>query len=183
LWVIIVLCAGSMLPLAKQSLDEAPYKLSGAVAKLAGITFWSLAFSWIRHTLVSYWGKTRCCTHQTFLLGFPTGRWSTLSHTATAHLCPVQLEQHLLALVLLLPSNVQYVVWATHQWWACSFSHSQPLAWEFYELLFLTSSLWPQGILMSLLWENCEWNRVEEGVFLVLGFHWGADTSLHAFGD
>jgi hypothetical protein len=25
-----------------------PYKLSGAVAKLAGITFWSLAFSWIR---------------------------------------------------------------------------------------------------------------------------------------
>jgi hypothetical protein len=30
----------------KQSLDEAPYKLSRAVAKLAGITFWSLAFSW-----------------------------------------------------------------------------------------------------------------------------------------
>jgi hypothetical protein len=36
------------LPLAKQSLDEAPYKLSGAVAKLASITFLSLAFSyWI----------------------------------------------------------------------------------------------------------------------------------------
>jgi hypothetical protein len=33
-----------MLPLAKQSLDEAPYKLSGAVAKLAGITFWSIGF-------------------------------------------------------------------------------------------------------------------------------------------
>jgi hypothetical protein len=43
-----VLCAGSTLPLAKQSLDEAPYKLSGAVAKLAGITFRRLAFSyWI----------------------------------------------------------------------------------------------------------------------------------------
>jgi hypothetical protein len=43
-----VLCAGSTLPLAKQSLDEAPYKLSRAVAKLAGITFLSLAFSyWI----------------------------------------------------------------------------------------------------------------------------------------
>jgi hypothetical protein len=40
-----VLCAGSTLPLAKQSLDEAPYKLSGAVAKLAGITFRRLAFS------------------------------------------------------------------------------------------------------------------------------------------
>jgi hypothetical protein len=36
---LVVLCAGSMLPLAKQSLDEAPYKLSEAVAKLAGITF------------------------------------------------------------------------------------------------------------------------------------------------
>jgi hypothetical protein len=81
---VVVLCAGSTLPLAKQSLDEAPYKLSGAVAKLAGITFWSLAFSWIRHTLDSYWGKTRWCTHQTFLLGFPTGWWFTLSHTATA---------------------------------------------------------------------------------------------------
>jgi hypothetical protein len=39
---LVVLCAGSTLPLAKQSLDEAPYKLSGAVAKLAGITFWSI---------------------------------------------------------------------------------------------------------------------------------------------
>jgi hypothetical protein len=43
-----VLCAGSTLPLAKQSLDEAPYKLSRAIAKLAGITFGRLAFSyWI----------------------------------------------------------------------------------------------------------------------------------------
>jgi hypothetical protein len=31
---------------AKQSLKEAPNKLSRAVAKLASITFWSLAFSW-----------------------------------------------------------------------------------------------------------------------------------------
>jgi hypothetical protein len=37
-----------MLPLAKQSLDEAPYKLSGAVTQLVGITFSRLAFSyWI----------------------------------------------------------------------------------------------------------------------------------------
>jgi hypothetical protein len=40
-----------VLQLAKQSLDEAPYKLSGAVAKLASITFWSLAFSWIQLNL------------------------------------------------------------------------------------------------------------------------------------
>jgi hypothetical protein len=48
---LIALCAGFTLPLAKQSLDEAPYILSGAVAKLAGITFLSLAFSWIRLNL------------------------------------------------------------------------------------------------------------------------------------
>jgi hypothetical protein len=42
---LVVLCAGSTLPLAKQGLDEAPYKLSGAVAKLAGITFSRLVFS------------------------------------------------------------------------------------------------------------------------------------------
>jgi hypothetical protein len=45
---LVVLCAGSTLPLAKQSLNEAPYKLSGAVVKLAGITFGRLDFSyWI----------------------------------------------------------------------------------------------------------------------------------------
>jgi hypothetical protein len=45
---LVVLCAGFTLPLVKQGLDEAPYKLSGAVAKLAGITFSRLAFSyWI----------------------------------------------------------------------------------------------------------------------------------------
>jgi hypothetical protein len=45
---LVVLCAGSTLPLAKQSLDEAPYRLSGAVAKLAGITFGRLSPSyWI----------------------------------------------------------------------------------------------------------------------------------------
>jgi hypothetical protein len=36
-------CAGSTLLLAKQSLDEAPYKLSGAVVKLASITFGRLS--------------------------------------------------------------------------------------------------------------------------------------------
>jgi hypothetical protein len=40
-----------MLPLTKQSLDEAPYKLSRAIAKLEGITFLSLVFSWIRLNL------------------------------------------------------------------------------------------------------------------------------------
>jgi hypothetical protein len=41
-----MLCAGSTLLLVQsKALDEAPYKLSGAVAKLADITFRSLAFS------------------------------------------------------------------------------------------------------------------------------------------
>jgi hypothetical protein len=51
---LVVLCAGSTLPLAKQSLDEAPYKLSGAIAKLASITFWSIEFFLDDKTLVSY---------------------------------------------------------------------------------------------------------------------------------
>jgi hypothetical protein len=46
---LVVLCAGSTLLLVQsKALDEAPYKLSGAVMKLASITFISLAFSyWI----------------------------------------------------------------------------------------------------------------------------------------
>jgi hypothetical protein len=40
-----VVCRFHVAVGAKQSLDEAPYKLSGAVTKLASITFSSLAFS------------------------------------------------------------------------------------------------------------------------------------------
>jgi hypothetical protein len=44
---LVVLCAGSTLLLVQsKALDEAPYKLSGAIAKLAYITFRRLAFSW-----------------------------------------------------------------------------------------------------------------------------------------
>jgi hypothetical protein len=44
---LVVLCAGSTLLLVQsKALDEAPYKLSGAVAKLVGFTFSSLAFSY-----------------------------------------------------------------------------------------------------------------------------------------
>jgi hypothetical protein len=44
---LVLLCAGSTLLLVQsKALDEAPYKLSGAVAKLEGITFWSLDFSY-----------------------------------------------------------------------------------------------------------------------------------------
>jgi hypothetical protein len=51
---LVVLCAGSTLLLAKQILEEASYKLSGAVVKLASITFRRLAFSLIQQTLVFY---------------------------------------------------------------------------------------------------------------------------------
>jgi hypothetical protein len=51
--------------------------ISGAivwsVTKLASITFWSLAFSyWFNKPWFHNWGKTYCCAHHTFLLGFPT---------------------------------------------------------------------------------------------------------------
>jgi hypothetical protein len=41
--VLGCVCTGSMLLLAKQGLDEAPCKLSGAVARLASITFGRLS--------------------------------------------------------------------------------------------------------------------------------------------
>jgi hypothetical protein len=75
---LVVLCVGSALQLAKQSLDEAPYKLSGAIAKLASITFLSLAFSyWFDKPWFLTEGKTCCYIHQTFSWGFPTGRLFT----------------------------------------------------------------------------------------------------------
>jgi hypothetical protein len=65
-----VFCAGSTLLLVQsKALDEAPYKLSGAVAKLAYITFWSLAFSyWIDKPWFLTEGKTCYCAHHTFLV-------------------------------------------------------------------------------------------------------------------
>jgi hypothetical protein len=36
-----------LLLVQSKALEETPYKLSGAIAKLAGITFWSLAFSYL----------------------------------------------------------------------------------------------------------------------------------------
>jgi hypothetical protein len=77
-----MLCVGSTLPLAKQSLDEAPYKLSGAVAKPAGITFWSLAFSWIRLNLGFLLRKNSLLYSSNLPLGVP--KLFTLSHTTTA---------------------------------------------------------------------------------------------------
>jgi hypothetical protein len=72
---LVVLCAGSTLLLVQSKvLDEAPYKLSGVVTKLAGITFWSLAFSyWFDKLWFHNRGKTCYCAHHTFLLGSPTG--------------------------------------------------------------------------------------------------------------
>jgi hypothetical protein len=64
-----------LLLVQSKALDEAPYKLSRAIAKLAGMTFWSLAFSYCfdkPRFLIE--GKTYYCAHHTFLLGFPT-RW------------------------------------------------------------------------------------------------------------
>jgi hypothetical protein len=70
-----VLWAGSTLPLAKQGLDEAPYKLSEAVAKLVGITFSHLSLSyWIDYLGFLTEGKLVAIFIKTFSWGFPTGR-------------------------------------------------------------------------------------------------------------
>jgi hypothetical protein len=56
---LVALCAGSTLLLVQsKALDEASYKLSKAVAKLASITFSSLTFSyWIDKPWVLTEGK------------------------------------------------------------------------------------------------------------------------------
>jgi energy-coupling factor transporter transmembrane protein EcfT len=73
---LVVLCEGFTLLLVKSYAPTS--SLSGAlvrsVAKLASITFWSLAFSyWFNQPWFHNWGKTCYCAHHTFLLGFPTG--------------------------------------------------------------------------------------------------------------
>jgi hypothetical protein len=66
-------CAGSTLLLAKQSFDEAPYKLSGAVAKLASITFSRIVCSSPDRLNLGFLlrEKTCRCAHHTFRLEFP----------------------------------------------------------------------------------------------------------------
>jgi hypothetical protein len=70
-------------------------KLSGAifrsVAKLAGINLWKFgSFSyWFDKPWFHNWGKTCCCAHHNLLLGFPTGRLSTIflhQHCTTSEL-------------------------------------------------------------------------------------------------
>jgi hypothetical protein len=75
----IWLCCVQVLHCSWQNktLDEAPYKLSGAIAKLVSITFLSLPFSWTDKPWFLTEGKAFCYAHHTFLLGFPTGRWFT----------------------------------------------------------------------------------------------------------
>jgi hypothetical protein len=64
-----------MLPLAKQSLDEAPYKLSGAVVKLVGITFGRLSPSyWIDNLGFLPREKLAAIFITPCSWGFPTGR-------------------------------------------------------------------------------------------------------------
>jgi hypothetical protein len=61
---------------AKKNLDEAPYKLSGAVAKLASITFLSLAFSyWTDKPWFLTEGKLLLCSSY-LPLGVPN--WSVI---------------------------------------------------------------------------------------------------------
>jgi hypothetical protein len=81
-----MLCAASTLPLAKQSLNEVAYKLSGAVVKLAGITFSRLAFSyWIDNLGFITKGKLAAIFIKTFSWGFPTGRSFTTHNQVFWH--------------------------------------------------------------------------------------------------
>jgi hypothetical protein len=74
---LAVWCAGSTLLLVQsKALDEAPYELSGAVAKLAEITFLSLAFSyWFDKPWFLTKGKLLLCSSY-LPLGVPN--WSVI---------------------------------------------------------------------------------------------------------
>jgi hypothetical protein len=69
------------LQLAKKSLDEAPYKLSGAVAKLASITFKSIGFFLLDQLNLGFLLREKLAA--IFIIpsfwGFPTGRSFTPS--------------------------------------------------------------------------------------------------------
>jgi hypothetical protein len=92
-----------LLLVQSKALDEAPYKLSGAVAKLAVITFWSLAFSyWFDKTrfltegklatmliIPSSWGSQLViCPHQANFLAPLPGRKKT-SARGVSHAHPL----------------------------------------------------------------------------------------------
>jgi hypothetical protein len=83
---LVVLCAGSTLLLAKQSLDEAPYKLSGAIAKLASITFRRLAFSWTDKPWFLTEGKI------SVVLIIPSSWGSQLNDEITSAPCRISLQ-------------------------------------------------------------------------------------------
>jgi hypothetical protein len=64
-------------------LDEAPYKLSRAVAKLASITFWNLTFSWT----IKPWFLTegKLLLYSSYLpLGVPNWMVIHINRTATS---------------------------------------------------------------------------------------------------
>jgi hypothetical protein len=68
-----------------KALDKAPYKLSGAVAKLASITFTSLASSYLdQHTLVSYLGKILLLYSSYLPLGVPN--WTVIYIYTPCHI-------------------------------------------------------------------------------------------------
>jgi hypothetical protein len=84
--------------------------ISGAIVwsvmKLASITFWSLAFSyWFDIPWFHNWGKTCCCAHHIFLLGFPTGCYLQ-AITYVRYLYSINYPT-----VICLPSMLLFILW------------------------------------------------------------------------
>jgi hypothetical protein len=67
-----------------KALDEVPYKLSGAVVKLASITFLSLAFSWIRLNLGFLLRENLLLCSSYLPLGVPNWMVKLHQHRATS---------------------------------------------------------------------------------------------------
>jgi hypothetical protein len=67
---LVVLCVGSMLLLAQTSHHQRLLLASLPKSASTNLLKWFLSPTG-RLNLVSYWGKTYCYAHHTFLLGFP----------------------------------------------------------------------------------------------------------------
>jgi hypothetical protein len=110
-------CAGSTLLLAKQSLDEAPYKLSGAVVKLASITFSRLSLlSKIDIPWFLNWGKILQLYSSHLPLGVPNGL--VINHASSSFSGAVAGEE-------------------VEDFCEGSFSHTHPLLCYWFALLYL----------------------------------------------
>jgi hypothetical protein len=95
---LVVLCAGSTLLLVEDALTR--LIVNGALVGVSLGYQASPSVVWLLPLRIDKpWflteGKPCCCTHHTFLLGFPTGRWKTINTMPHQEHCTSSFDHHL----------------------------------------------------------------------------------------